>query len=166
MAGPRQVPVAEGLFTWPSDAPRLIGAQCARCGLVGFPAGPPCLRCGSDQASQKLLADRGTLWTFTTQNFRPPSPPYDGADTAESFRPYAVGYVDLAGEVMVEARLTEPGPDRLAIGQQMRLTVVPYTVTPDGTEVLTFAFAPDTGADSLNSPPDPVSSPAQTRGEA
>jgi uncharacterized OB-fold protein len=164
MAGPRQVTVAEGLFTWPSDAPRLIGAQCARCGLVGFPAGPPCLRCGSDQASQKLLADRGTLWTFTTQNFRPPAPPYDGADTGEgSFRPYAVGYVDLAGEIMVEARLTEPDPARLAIGQQMRLTVVPYTVTPDGTEVLTFAFAPDAGsaaAGPVSSPADQVSSPA------
>jgi uncharacterized OB-fold protein len=127
------------------------------------------MRCGSDQASQKLLADRGTLWTFTTQNFRPPSPPYDGADTAESFRSYAVGYIDLAGEVMVEARLTEPDPDRLAIGQQMRLTVVPYTVTEDGTEVLTFAFAPDAG----NASTDPVSSlayqvspPAQTTREA
>ncbi len=142
MTGPRQVPVAEGLFTWPSDEPRLVGAQCASCGLVGFPAGPSCVRCGSGQFVQKLLADRGTLWTFTTQNFRPPSPPYDGTDTAGSFRPYAVGYVELPGEVMVEARLTESDPARLAIGQQMRLTVIPYTVTPDGTEVVTFAFAP------------------------
>jgi uncharacterized OB-fold protein len=127
------------------------------------------MRCGSDQASQKLLADRGTLWTFTTQNFRPPSPPYDGADTAESFRSYAVGYVDLAGEIMVEARLTEPDPDRLAIGLPMRLTVVPYTVTPDGTEVLTFAFAPDAGnamTAPVSSPADPASSPAQTTREA
>ncbi len=162
MARPWQVPVAEGLFTWPSDAPRLIGAECAHCGLVGFPAGPPCARCGSDQASQKLLADRGALWTFTTQNFRPPAPPYDGADTPETFRPYTVGYVDLAGEVMVEARLTEPDPAKLAIGQEMRLTVVPYTVTPDGTEVLTFAFAPDPGS----APADPLSSPAQTTQEA
>jgi uncharacterized protein len=143
MTGPRQVPVADGLFTWPSGEPRLIGAQCVACGLVGFPAGLPCQRCGGAEATEKLLSDRGTLWTFTTQNFRPPSPPYDGADTAETFQPYALGYVELPGEVMVEARLTEPDPARLAIGQPVRLAIVPYSVTADGTEVMTFAFAPE-----------------------
>jgi len=143
MTGTRQVPVAEGLFTWPSDEPRLIGAHCAACGLVRFPGGPSCERCGGTEFTERLLAGRGTLWTFTTQNFRPPSPPYDGADTAGSFQPYAVGYIELPGEVVVEARLTEPDPARLAIGQPMRLAIVPYTVRPDGTEVVTFAFEPD-----------------------
>jgi uncharacterized protein len=142
MTGARQVPVAEGLFTWPSEEPRLIGTQCASCGMVGFPAGPSCQRCGGEELTEKLLSGQGTLWTFTTQNFRPPSPPYDGADTADSFQPYAVGYVELPGEVVVEARLTEPDPARLAIGQQVRLSIVPYTVTADGTEIMTFAFAP------------------------
>jgi uncharacterized OB-fold protein len=132
--------VTEGLFTWPSDEPRLIGAQCAACGLVGFPAGTACERCGGTDATTRLLSDRGTLWTFTTQDFPPPSPPYDGA---VPFRPYALGYVELPGEVIIEARLTEPDPDRLAIGQPMRLVIVPYSVLPDGTEVMTFAFAPD-----------------------
>ena len=142
MTGSRPVPVADGLFTWPSDQPRLIGAQCAACDLVGFPAGPACQRCGGTEFTEKLLPGRGTLWTFTTQNFRPPSPPYDGPDTAETFQPYTVGYIDLGGEVMVEARLTEPDPARLTIGQQMRLVIVPYTTRADGTEVTTFAFAP------------------------
>jgi uncharacterized OB-fold protein len=142
MTGSRQIPVAEGLFTWPSDEPRLIGAQCADCGLVSFPAGSACQRCGGTDATDKLLSDRGTLWTFTTQDFRPPSPPYDGADTAATFQSYALGYVELSGEVMVEARLTEPDPARLAIGQPMRLAIVPYSVSADGTQVMTFAFAP------------------------
>ena len=43
---------------------------------------------------------------------------------------------------MVEARLTEPDPARLTIGQQMRLVIVPYATRADGTEVMTFAFAP------------------------
>jgi uncharacterized OB-fold protein len=136
-------PVAEGLFTWPDERPRLIGSECPDCGLIDFPAARRCLRCGSDGQRERLLADRGTLWTFSTQDFRPPSPPYDGADTAETFRPYAIGYVELPGEVLVEGRLTEPDPERLAIGQPMRLTLVPYTTDPDGTEVLTFAFAPE-----------------------
>jgi uncharacterized OB-fold protein len=142
MTGSRQIPVAEGLFTWPSDEPRLIGAQCADCGLVSFPAGSACQRCGGTDATDKLLSDRGTLWTFTTQDFRPPSPPYDGVDTAATFQSYALGYVELSGEVMVEARLTEPDPARLAIGQPMRLAIVPYSVSADGTQVMTFAFAP------------------------
>ncbi|MGH3181237.1 MAG: Zn-ribbon domain-containing OB-fold protein [Streptosporangiaceae bacterium] len=73
MSGTRQVPVAQGLFTWPSDELRLIGAQCAGCGLVAFLAGPPCPRCGGTEFTEKLLSDQGTLWTFTTQDFRPPS---------------------------------------------------------------------------------------------
>ncbi len=133
--------VAEGLFTWPPSAqPRLIGAECTACGLVSFPVETHCVRCASPEAEERLLADSGTLWTFTTQGFRPPSPPYDGPDT---FEPYTVGYVELPGEVLVEGRLTEPDPDKLRIGQRMRLTLVPYTADADGTEVMTFAFAPD-----------------------
>lgn len=137
-----QIPVAEGLFTWPPDAStplRLIGSECAGCGLVSFPAAADCVRCASTDSKERRLADRGTLWTYTTQDFRPPSPPYDGP---EAFEPYAVGYIELPGELLVEARLTEPDPDKLRIGQEMRLTLVPYTVRDDGTEVMTFAFAP------------------------
>lgn len=137
-----QQPVAEGLFTWPPDPstpPRLIGSECTACGLVSFPAAPVCLRCASTEPKERLLADRGTLWTYTTQNFRPPSPPYDGP---EAFEPYAVGYIELPGELLVEARLTEPDPEKLRIGQHMRLTLVPYAVRDDGTDIMTFAFAP------------------------
>lgn len=131
----RREPVAEGLFTWPADEPQLIGSQ--RDGEFSFPA-----KAGEEQV---LLARRGTLWGFTTQQFRPPSPPYDGNDTAESFQPYSLGYVALPGQLMVQARFTEPDPQKLRIGQEMDLTIVPYTTRPDGTEVLTYAFAPVTG---------------------
>jgi uncharacterized OB-fold protein len=161
MTGARQVPVAEGLFTWPSDQPRLVGAQCTGCGLVGFPAGPSCQRCGGETFTERLLSDRGTLWTFTTQNFRPPSPPYDGADTVDTYQPYALGYIELPGEVMVEARLTEPDPARLAIGQQMRLAIVPYTIRADGTEVVTFAFAPVDDEDPVAGTPGAGAGPAR-----
>jgi uncharacterized OB-fold protein len=142
MTGSGQAAVTDGLFTQAAGEARLIGGRCAACGQTGFPAGAACERCGGTEMTDTLLPERGTLWTFTTQNFRPPSPPYDGSDTAEAFQPYAVGYVDLGGEVMVEARLTESNPARLTIGQPMRLVIVPYTTRADGTEVTTFAFAP------------------------
>jgi uncharacterized OB-fold protein len=129
-----QIPVAEGLFTWPSDEPALIAAESD--GRLSFPPRPG--------GRPYELKRRGTLWTFTSQNFRPPSPPYDGNDTAETFQPYLLGYVELEGELLVEARLVDCTVDDLQLGQQMELRIVPYTVRPDGTEVLTFAFAPAT----------------------
>ena len=46
-----QVAFAPGVFTWPSDDPRLIGARCAACGAVSAWDGdlaprPPCPSCG------------------------------------------------------------------------------------------------------------------------
>jgi uncharacterized OB-fold protein len=32
-----RVPVAAGVFTWPSESPRLIGSRCGACGIVTFP---------------------------------------------------------------------------------------------------------------------------------
>lgn len=85
------------------------------------------------------------MWGFTTQQFRPPSPPYDGDDTPETFRPYALGYVELTDQLLVQARITESDPRQLRIGQEMELRIVPYTTRPDGTEILTYAFAPVEG---------------------
>src|SRR5438309_1769617 len=70
MAAAQQVPVTDGLFTWPSDDPRLIGSE--RDGVISFPAQPG--------DPERLLGTRGTLWAFTTQQFRPPSPADAGTD--------------------------------------------------------------------------------------
>lgn len=138
----KQVPLADGLFTWPSDAPSLIGGRCAGCAHVSFPYQDHCLACGGDEIEKAELPRRGRLWTFTTQRFRPPAPPYAGADTPETFVPYSIGYVELPGTCLVEARLTEPDPAKLSIGQEMELTVVPLGVTSDGDETVVFAFQP------------------------
>ena len=73
-----QVPVAEGIFTCPSDEPQLIGSRCTACGIVTFPAQDSCPRCASTEMAEQLLARRGRLWAWTTQDFPPPSPPYSG----------------------------------------------------------------------------------------
>lgn len=140
-------PIAPDLFTWPSDEPRLLGSRCEDCSTVVFPAAPGCPRCGSEAVERQELARRGRLWTFTTQSFLPKEP-YTGPETEESFTGYALGYVELPGEVMVEARLTEPDPERLEIGMEMELVVVPFRTDPDGTEVMTYAFAPVAGRSS------------------
>jgi uncharacterized OB-fold protein len=90
---------------------------------------------------EQLLHRTGTLWSFTVQAFEP-KPPYAGP---EVFEPYGVGYVELDGQVIVEARLTEADPAALAIGAPVELAIVPFRTDPDGTEVLTFAFRPTAG---------------------
>lgn len=141
----RTRPIAEGLFTEDVDGPRLLGSRCAECATVVFPQATSCPRCGSDRVEEHGLARRGTLFTFTTQGFLPKEP-YTGPETEESFAGFALGYVELAGEVMVQTRLTEPDPQRLEIGMEMELVLVPFRTDPDGTEVLMFAFAPVGGS--------------------
>ena len=119
-----RIPVAEGIFTWPSDDPQLLGSRCTRCGI---------------EMAEHALARRGRLWAWTTQEFPPPSPPYTGP-TGEDFVPYGVGYVELGGEVRVESRLTET--EGLANGMEMELVLVPFRTDDAGNEVVTFAFRP------------------------
>jgi uncharacterized OB-fold protein len=134
-----RVPVAEGVFTWPCDEPRLIGSRCAACGIVTFPAQSSCPRCAATEMAEHLLSRRGRLWAWTTQEFPPPSPPYTGP-TGAAFVPYGVGYVELADGVRVETRITRT--DGLAIGIDMELVLVPFRTDADGNEVVTFAFRP------------------------
>ena len=137
-----QTPVAEGLFTVPSgpdEQPALIASE--HDGRLSFPPKP--------DGTPYLLKRQGTLWSFTSQNFRPPAP-YDGNDTPETFQPYLVGYVELEGELIVEGRLTDCTIDQLELGLPMELRLVPYTTRPDGTEVLTYAFAPVAGSQEVS----------------
>ena len=134
-----RVPVAEGIFTWPGDALQLIGSRCSACGIVTFPAQGSCPRCASTEMAERQLPRRGRLWAWTTQEFPPPSPPYAGP-TGDAFVPFGVGYIELAGEVKVETRLTQT--DALRIGMDMELVLVPFRSDADGNEVVTFAFRP------------------------
>jgi uncharacterized OB-fold protein len=138
-----QVPIAEGVFTWPSDDPQLIGSRCGQCGIVTFPAQESCPRDASTDMREHLLDRRGRLWAWTTQDFPPPSPPYSGP-TGKDFVPFGVGYVDL-GDVKVEARLTTADVDALRNGMDMELVIVPFRIDDEGNDVLTFAFRPAGG---------------------
>jgi uncharacterized protein len=131
------VAVADGLVTGSAQAPELVGSECRRCGVVAFPRQGSCAACTSSDVGERRLGRRGTLWTWTIQCFPPKSPPYAGA--AEDFEPYGVGYVELPGEVRVEARLTETDPARLRIGMPMELVLVP---APGPGGALTYAFRP------------------------
>lgn len=144
MPAAQQVPVAPGLFTWPSDEPQLIGSRCAHCGVMTFPAQSGCPACTREEMEQALFDRRGTLWTFTTQEFVPKSPPYARVETEATFVPYAVGYVEFAGQARVEGRIDGSDFSTLRIGMEMETVVVPLLDDEDGNEVVTYAFRPVT----------------------
>lgn len=117
----------------------LVGGRCAACGEIEFPRKQSCRDCGGADIAGVPLAVHGVLWSWTVQRFPPPSPPYFGA--ADEFEPFGVGYVELAGEVIVETRLTESDPDRLRIGMPVALSDVDV-MTETGQLARTFAFTP------------------------
>jgi len=130
-------PVVDGLFTGEGDRTRLIAGRRITDGRLVF----PCPVGGrANEYTTVELSREGQLWSWTVQRF-PPKEPYDGP-SGEDFRPYAVGYVELPGEIIIESRLTEVNFERLHIGMPMRLTTQAYRTDPDGTKVLTYAFRP------------------------
>jgi len=137
----RRRPIAEGLFTWTEEPNRLLGSRCHACGTVVFPTQDGCPRCGEQGMSAIELATSGTLWTWTSQDFLPKAP-YAGPETEADFEGYLVGYVELPEGVRVVTRLVDVDPADVQIGMALELCLVPFTIDPDGTEVVAYAFRP------------------------
>jgi uncharacterized OB-fold protein len=136
-----QKALAPEVSTWPDANPQLIGSQCADCGATAFPRQARCPRCGGAKVSETLLPRRGKLVTWTTQGFLP-HPGFAGGQTADAFEPFNVGLVQLGDVVKVEGRLTEPDPANLVFGMELELTMIPFFVDEDGSEIMMYAFAP------------------------
>ncbi|MFE2210898.1 Zn-ribbon domain-containing OB-fold protein [Streptomyces canus] len=126
--------IDESLFD-DADPPRLVGARCTGCRTVVFPRQDSCPRCSDGAMAAHILPDRGEIWSWTVQSFRPKEP---YRPPAGGHQPYALGYVDL-GEILVEARLDIPRR-LIRIGLPVRLTTVEAYRDEDGTQILTFAF--------------------------
>jgi uncharacterized OB-fold protein len=128
-------PIAEGLLT-DEQPPRLIGGRDRETGRIVFP-----MPDGSEgeRFDAVPLGREGTIWSWSVQRFPPKAPPYIGY---QPFEPFAFGYVELPGEVIVESRLTGFEFDALDCGLPVRLTTVPFATAPDGATLITYAFEP------------------------
>jgi len=123
--------IAEGLFTDEAQ-PRLVGGRNRESGRIVFPCPT-----GSDYEPYPL-ARKGTIWSYTVQRYRPKSPPYAGP---EEFTPWALAYVELPGETIVEGRLTNVAFDDIRIGMPVELTLIP--LDPAAADpVMIHAFQP------------------------
>jgi uncharacterized OB-fold protein len=126
-------PIAEGLFT-KENPPRLIGGRNFESGRIVFPCPP------GDRYEPYPLKRSGKIWSYTIQRFRPKSPPYAGP---LAFAPFAVAYVELEDEVIVEARLTNVALEDIVIGMAVELTLIPLDPEKQDSPLI-HAFQPHT----------------------
>jgi uncharacterized OB-fold protein len=137
--------ITEGLFRVDGERTVLFGSRRRSTGVVKFPAERPELFDGDPNIQEDIekieLSTEGTLYTFTTQEFPPPLP-YKGVRDPKAFTPYAVGFVELAENIIVESLIVGATADELRIGQRLVSTVTTLE-TEDGESLTTFAFRPE-----------------------
>ena len=115
----------EGLFTLGDDGePRLIGGRVPGTESYFFPKhlGGADPRVGPVELEEVLLSRRGRVWSYTTSNYPPPSP---FIPATEPYEPITIAAVELDAERMVVLGQCAAGigPDQLAVGMEMELTV-------------------------------------------
>lgn len=124
---------------WSNDPePHLMGGRLPN-GDIVFPM--PQGDAARDVEPYKL-ARKGTLWSWTRQDFCPKEP-YEGpgagpGEGPQDFTPYLIGYVELPGEVIVETRIVDAALEDLTLGMPMQFCVVPFNA-----HHTTFAFRPE-----------------------
>jgi uncharacterized OB-fold protein len=136
--------ITEGLFRVDGDRAVLFASRRRSSGAVKFPAERPELFDGDPGIREDIepieLSTAGTLYTYTTQEFPPPFP-YKGNRDPKVFRPYVVGFVELAEGVLVETLIVGAAAADLRIGQPLVSTTTTLQ-TADGQSLVTFAFRP------------------------
>ena len=73
------------------------------------------------QVKEVALSNRGTLWSYTTNHYKPPEP----AISKDPFEPYTVAAVELNDERMVVLGQLADGvsPDDIEVGMEMQLVL-------------------------------------------
>jgi uncharacterized OB-fold protein len=130
--------IAPDLIEERVDGVWLIGGRRKSDGRIVFPLPSGVARA---QYEPERLSREGTLWSFTVQRFRPKTPPYAGADDDKTFKPFALGYVELPGQVIVETRIEADDVSQLRIGMKMGLSTAAFPHR-GGEPVVTYVFRP------------------------
>ncbi|MFW6160575.1 MAG: Zn-ribbon domain-containing OB-fold protein [Acidobacteriota bacterium] len=92
---------------------RLEAAKCKKCGYVAFPPRLVCPRCKNREFETVRLKDEGEIVSYTIIRV----PPEQFTDQA----PYAIGIIELGGEVKILAQIVDCNFDDLAIGKKVKI---------------------------------------------
>ncbi len=136
----------EQLYDWPSETPRLKGSKCRQCASVSFPQQASCAKCTANDSELIDLPTDGILWSWTTQEFPPASPPYIGCVQPADFKPFYLGYVQLGDLVCVQSRLTLAADVTPEIGMPLELHIEEFAEASDGGVITSYAFRNASGA--------------------
>jgi uncharacterized OB-fold protein len=138
--GKKTIPLHEGLFSWPSEDPRLIGSKCSACGEVMFPKKSYCKNpeCSKGNIEDVLLSKRGKLYSFTIIHSVPP-PPFD---KVHNVAPYGLALVELPEKLIVLGLLTTCDTQQLVTGRNMEMVVERMCTDDAGNDVVTYKFKP------------------------
>ena len=83
--------IAEGLFEWPSDEPRVQASRCDTCSFVTFPAQGACPSCGGDAVTPTLLLAPGHALDVDPATLPAQEPALSRSGTGERVRPLRRG---------------------------------------------------------------------------
>lgn len=135
-----QYPAVEGLFTWPTDDPHLIGGRCKSCGTYFFPKFYVVHKpdCKDGEVEEVLLSKRGKLESYTVMYY-PSPPPFVNSDP---FAPWAVGLVILPEGIKVLGILTGCKLDELKTNINVEVVVEKLYEDEGGSEALGWKFRP------------------------
>ena len=92
---------------------RMEAGKCTKCGKVFFPARLICDACKTREFETVTLPDEGEIVSYTVIR----TPPAGFDDEA----PYAIGIVNLGGEVQVLTQIVDCEFDKLEIGGKVRV---------------------------------------------
>ncbi len=133
-----RVAIEDGFFTIPDDAteaPRLLGSRCQRCGEVFYPRRHVCAACLHEGTDDLELGPRGTLYTWTYVHV----PLFAKRNAKVSA--YGVGQIDLPEGPRVQAILVG-GPDDFHIGMELELELEVLGEDTAGDDIVIYRFKP------------------------
>lgn len=127
--------------------PTLLGQTCTTCRAVFFPPTSEFCQnpaCEGETFDTVPLSRRGTVWSWTTNHYKPPAP----AVSAEPFVPYTVVAVELAAEgLVVLGQLSDTTP-AVAVGDGVELVAETLLVDDLGEQLVwRWALEPKDGGD-------------------
>lgn len=115
----------------------LAGSECTQCGRRYVPSRAFCTECGSNEQMKAVrVAGPGKLYSHSVVHIAP-----------KGFKaPYAVGYVDLPGDVRVLGQIFGWENVTLRQGMAMEIGRGAIAVEPDGSIRESFVFRPATSS--------------------
>jgi len=111
----------------------LDGCECGECGRKYVPKRVFCIQCGAEDAMKDArIYGPGKLYSHSVIHIAP-----------KTFKvPYAVGYVDLPGDIRVLGQIVDWADGPLFQGMEMEIRYAPIAQEADGSVRESFVFQP------------------------